>query len=204
MRSIDLAGNVYGRLSVVSFFGRDRGGRSLWTCRCQCGNEIIADGYNLKSGHTRSCGCLQIETNRLIRTTHGLTNSKTYRTWRSMINRCTNKTQDSYNIYGARGITVCGRWLRFENFLSDMGEQPEGMSIDRLVNDGNYEPGNTRWATLEQQSNNKRDNHFLTIHGRKQTIAQWAREIGIAAHTLISRTRYGWSDEETLTKPIRQ
>lgn len=127
--------------------------RVKWNCICDCGNFKIVSGCKLKSGNTKSCGCLQRES----RITHGRSSTKLYKSWSVMINRCINPNCPSYPDYGGRGITVCDRWkYSFENFLEDMGERPEGMSLDRKDNDGNYEPSNCRWATGTQQEFNKR------------------------------------------------
>lgn len=120
-----------------------------------------------------------------------------------MLNRCQNPNVPAYKNYGGRGIAVCQRWLRFENFLADMGERPAGMTIERIDNDGNYEPGNVRWATYKEQTRNNRSTQLVTLHGETKCITDWAAETGIKMPTLWARLRLGWSVEDALTKPVR-
>jgi hypothetical protein len=126
-----------------------------------------------------------------------------YSIWQAMVQRCTNPNNKGYLKYGGRGIGVCDRWREYENFLADMGRRPsDSHSLDRINNDKGYEPSNCRWATLIEQANNTRTNKHLTFRGRTQTVADWAREIGIKQNTLVGRIRKGWSVEKALTAPI--
>lgn len=200
----DIEGQKFGRLTVVGFMGVSKTGRStLWFCKCDCGNQKTVSAGNLKSGHVVSCGCFNIEKIKERSTTHGHTvgkKSRTYITWRSMFARCYNPNNDNYQHYGGRGITVCDRWQTFENFLADMGERSPRTSIERIDNDGNYEPGNCRYATQKEQCNNTRSSHYLTFNGKTQTISQWSDETMIKAGTIERRlNRYGWTIERALT-----
>lgn len=140
-----------------------------------------------------------------FKTTHGHSNppSPEYRSWLSMRERCNRKADTHYKNYGGRGITICKRWHSFANFLADMGERPDGMTLDRIDNDGNYERKNCRWATQIEQSRNRRTNIFLELHGRSQILKDWSIELGISSQTIHQRLKRGWTVEDALTKPLR-
>ena len=148
----DLTGQRFSRLIVIDQAEKGNNGQLRWNCICSCGAKTIVMGGLLKIENTRSCGCLAID----INTTHGMTKTPEYSSWKSMKGRCLNKTDPTYYRYGAEGITICGRWLRFENFYSDMGPRPSNTSLDRIDTHGNYEPNNCRWATATEQSQNRR------------------------------------------------
>jgi hypothetical protein len=154
--AIDLTGQRFHRLTVLTQAPMIRGRYRAWHCRCVCGTEIVITTQGLRSGDTKSCGCLKRHVTSKIMTTHGHTrngNSRTYDSWRAMRGRCLYRTNDFYHLYGGRGIKVCERWHSFENFLADMGPRPDGTTLDRYPNtEGNYEPGNFRWATSNEQS----------------------------------------------------
>jgi hypothetical protein len=155
---IDVTGAKFGRLTVVKKTTNTRG-RKAWLCVCECGGTKVVEYSQLKNGETRSCGCLFIamSIDKIgAYKTHGLSNSKVYRTWASMIARCKYPSASGYKNYGGRGISVCSNWQKFENFLSDMGEPRDGESLERINNDGNYEPTNCKWIPLREQRLNTR------------------------------------------------
>lgn len=180
-------------------------------CRCECGTVREFRKRHVLSHKTRSCGCLlreKIATGCLSRKTHGRTRTPEYNAWNHIISRCTNPKDPRYKNYGGRGIKMCDRWRSsFEHFLADVGDRPTSKhSIDRWPdNDGNYEPGNVRWATRQQQSRNRTDNRLVTFDGRTQTMADWAEEIGMTQWALSQRlNRLGWSLERALTTPLNK
>ena len=202
----DLIGKVFGRLTVISLV-QIRPQRWDWLCRCECGQEKAVTTSSLKKGTTQSCGCLQIELTIKRSTKHGFApakeKSRIYRIWCGMLTRCTNPNCRFYNRYGGRGVTVCDRWREsFQAFLDDMGESPSPKhSIDRVPNhDGNYEPGNCRWATSTEQARNKRNNRILEFNGESKTVMEWSETIGIHWQTILFRLKHGWSIKDTLTK----
>ena len=126
--------------------------------------------------------------------------SKTYSSWRSILSRCNYPNAIGYHRYGGRGIVVCDRWKNFNNFLADMGERPDGTTLDRINNDGNYETGNCRWATTEEQNSNRADNHFITLDDKTLTVRQWSRFLGISVSTIMNRLHRGYTVEKVLSK----
>ncbi len=188
-----------GKLEVVRHTGTtDTSHHVLVLCRCDCGKELEVPASDIKRQKRKSCGCLARQSR-----THGYAcdgKSRTYRSWQSMLGRCRNL--DSY--YGARGITVCERWMTFENFFADMGDRPDGTSIDRFPNKlGNYEPGNCRWATRSQQNSNTCVNRLVTWKGEAITITELSRvtqlNVGSLRHRIV---KMGMSVEDAVSRPF--
>lgn len=183
--------------------------RRYWLCQCDCGATSLTEQSKLLSGHTRSCGCLKTERGRengKRNRTHGRTHTAEYFAWGAMLRRCTDPHNIGYKDYGGRGITVCERWRSFAAFFADMGPRSSpAHSIDRFPdNNGNYEPGNCRWATKEEQDNNRRSSRFLTFQGQRLSCAQWARRLGFHYNLIYQRLRKGWTIERTLTEPPKE
>lgn len=153
---IDLLGQVFGRLVVVSEHPVRVNSQYAWACKCDCGGTTVAAGYDLRNGHTQSCGCLQKERTSKAKKTHGMRFSKEYNIWSKIIDRCKNPNCERYPNYGGRGITICERWEKFENFFADMGKCPDGFSIERVDNNAGYEPSNCVWADNFTQAKNRR------------------------------------------------
>jgi hypothetical protein len=160
---------------------------------------------SLKSGDTRSCGCLFLSLLRKRLTIHGGSNTSEFSTWGLIKYRCNNKNSPDWKDYGGRGITVCSRWLNsFENFLEDMGNKPSKKhSIDRIDNNGNYDPSNCRWSTIIEQANNKRNNIFIKYNGEPKSALELSKIIGIRPDTILCRVRYGWSDSDIINTPLK-
>lgn len=197
-------GDVYGRLTIIRQADRSEtpgDNHRRVVAQCSCGEVRNIMFSLLATGKTVSCGCYRRTRNITHGHTVGKKDSRTYRIYRDMLTRCNNPNYREYHLYGGRGIKVCDRWLEsFENFLSDMGERPAGMSLEReRVNEG-YGPGNCKWADDFEQANNKRNNVFLEFNGKRMTIPQWARELGKEAGTLYARHYAGWPPEKILTR----
>lgn len=173
-------------------------------CRCDCGNEAVTTRSNFRSGNTQSCGCLSVEVKITANTTHGLTNHPLYATWYEMQQRCFSSKQGEYKYYGGRGITVCERWMDVRNFIADMPERPPGCTLDRVDVNGNYEPGNCRWATKSQQMNNTRRNVNVTIDGVTKTVQEWSEISPAHCNTIRHRLNIGWEPRRAVFEPPKK
>lgn len=194
-------GQRFGRMVYIREAISGEGWQRRIVTRCDCGIVSELSAENVVSGNTKSCGCLHRERAslrlKIRKTTHGMTGTPEFVSWTCAINRCHNPKDEHYPNYGARGIVVCERWREsFENFYADMGTRPQGMTLDRFPDvNGPYSPENCRWATNVEQSNNKRNNRYVTRDGRTQTIAQWAREFGIYDSLVSKRRAAGWPED---------
>jgi hypothetical protein len=199
----------YGRLTIIHAIA-ERGKPLKMKVVCDCSTIKDVHWDNLKGDKTTSCGCVHREATIRVTLTHGHSRvgkiSDEYRCWLGMIQRCTNSNVRGYPDYGGRGIKVCERWLNsFENFFEDMGQRPsKSHSLDRFPNnDGDYKPGNCRWATKLEQMSNKRSNRLIDYQGELLCLAEWARRTGIRAETITSRLKKGWSIERALSLPAK-
>jgi len=210
-KRIDLSNKRFGKLKVIRQVGSSRNGSLLWECLCDCGNTAIIRGDGLKSGHTQSCGCLRKEesakSNTIRLTTHGMSGTRLYRIWRGMKTRCLNENEKYFKNYGGRGITLCEEWLNsFEAFYKWSLENgySENLTLDRIRVNGNYSPDNCRWATYEEQQNNRRDNYLVTLNGETSTLANMCRKYGVNYHTVCTRIfRDGISPEDAIFKQFK-
>ena len=191
----DILNKKFGKLIVLELSHIKE--NAFWKCSCECGNYCIIAGHRLRNGQTKSCGCI-------VKTQKGMSCSRSYRSWSSMMQRCYDKSVEHYSRYGLKGISVCERWKNsFQNFIEDMGERPQGKTLDRIDPNGNYEMNNCRWCTPKEQGNNKNTNLILECFGKRQTLTQWAEEYLIDCSTLRKRIiNLKWPIEKALTKKV--
>lgn len=195
-------GKRFGRLVVLEIGARNERNTRRIRCQCDCGHVRDMEATSLRRGRTVSCGCVRRERQLAANTKHGFAGTPTYRSWHGMIDRCYDPKCGRYSSYGGKGITVCDRWRHsFETFLSDMGERPEGRTLDRIDNNGNYEPANCRWSTLVEQQANRTVTRTLTAFGETLPVAEWCRRAGLNPETLSWRlNKMGLSPEAALTR----
>lgn len=199
-------GEKHNRLTVI---GASTGSRpnfgAMWPCRCDCGKEVLAGGSFLRTGKTKSCGCLGIEVRRRASTKHGhatkAAKSATYSIWRGILARCLNKNAVNYHHYGGKGIAVAPRWMEFQNFLNDMGERPRKLSIDRIDGNKGYEPGNCRWVTQKAQVRNRSVTKTVMFQGRERPLAELVEGSGLSYQTVHLRLKNGWDIEKAIGTP---
>lgn len=200
---------MFGRLTVAGFARRESHVSPSGTryrsyfvhVRCECGTKKILSKRGLLAGLVKSCGCLGSEITASRNFRHGHSRSPTHMVWCSMKRRCLSPTDKGFKNYGERGIQVCSRWMKFENFHADMGDKPRGLSLERKDNSRGYEPGNCEWATPSVQANNKRNNVVITRGGETRTAATWAKTLGIHPTTIYARVRRGITGPSALDKP---
>lgn len=199
MRKLNLIGERFGNLVVLNEDSTYKGGKSKWNCVCDCGKEKAILACHLRSGKILSCGCYRKKINAETHKTHGMAQkagvrSKVYSTWASMISRCKNPVGDFYAQYGGRGIQVCERWRTFENFYADMGDKPEGHSIERIDVNGNYEPSNCRWANNYDQSLNKTNTIWVNVNGEVLPMMKVCEMVDIPYRVALNRKKMGWPE----------
>lgn len=203
---IDMIGLRFGSLVVISRSSHRSGKHVTWECACDCGNKSVVSGTKLRSGHTKSCGCAKVAEIVKRSLTHGKCMTPEYRVWTGIKSRCFGKKTRSYKDYGGRGVTMCKKWRdSFEAFYDDMGPRPSpDHSIERLDNDGNYEPGNCVWATRCIQCRNKRNNVVVRFQGSEVLLMELCENLGLR-HSLIRRRLYsGWNLDRALSTPDRK
>lgn len=202
-KRLDLSGLRFDRLTAIRDVGASERKQRLWLCVCDCGATTIVPANMLRSGNTKSCGCLRAEGMSKVSLRHGATRGKrprSYGVWQGMRARCLDPLHPNY---GGRGITVCDRWNDYSNFAEDMGEPLRGATLDRIDNDQGYSPENCRWATMKEQSRNRRSNRRVTYRGETRALIEWAEISGINFGTLKSRLNRGWAVEKSIETPVR-
>lgn len=189
-------GETFGRLTVAE--NTRTGPYAACLCRCECGTEKVIRRDCLTDGVTKSYGCLQRDSMSRRQRRHGMSASPTWRVWRSMRQRCEDSNCKGFAGYGGRGIRVCERWQVFENFIDDMGEAPKGMQLERIDNDGNYEPSNCKWATRKEQARNRRSTKFVEYRGERMCVSELADKVGMSRGTLACRLKRGVPVEQAV------
>jgi hypothetical protein len=208
---VDLTGQRFGRLVVQRKLDvRDSDNRIMWACLCDCGAFTQVSGHHLRSGNTKSCGCLQKEAIRITAKSnakHGEAGkTRLYNIWKGMKKRCLSPSHKSYSSYGGRGITICDEWLEYVPFMqwAIANGYKQGLTLERVDNNGPYSPENCRWATCKVQANNRRNSVILEYDGQAKTLAMWAEERNVNLYTLWDRIkRYNWPIKKALTTPTR-
>ena len=206
---IDLTGQRFGRLTVIcradNYIKPNGHKESAWLCRCECGKETVITRTNLK--RARSCGCSKGKYISDSKITHGMSNSRLYRIWRNMKNRCYNPNVERYNRYGGRGIKICDEWKDdfqvFYEWSMNHGYSDK-LSIDRIDTNGNYSPNNCRWITMPEQADNKSNSRLFEFNNSAHTVSEWSEKTGISRDVIWNRIKRGWSIDKVLTQPVRK
>lgn len=204
----DLKGKQFNYLKVIEKHREPIGKQIYWNCECCCGKTIIVNTRDLTHEKIKSCGCMKRYIQSEKKKTHGMSNTRIFGIWSGMKNRCYIPSSSNYEIYGGRGITVCQEWLydfmSFYNWAMENGYS-DGLTIDRIDPNGNYCPENCRWATIKEQSNNRRNNRFLTAFGETHTVSEWSDISGIGRRVIETRIDdLHWNTEKALTVPVRK
>lgn len=199
----DMTGMRFGRYTVIKRAESKKSGESTWVCKCDCGNVHIVRGSKLRNGTSTSCGCYAREK----ASTHGMTQTRLYKIWSIMKQRCYNFQNKKYKNYGKRGIIICDEWLNsfeaFRDWALSHGYE-DNLTIDRIETNGNYEPNNCRWTDMKTQQNNRTNNHIVEYNGEKHTVSEWSKITGIPAKTLYDRLTYKkWTIDDVFTRPIK-
>jgi len=200
MKQIDLTNQTFGRLTAKKYT------QNKWLCVCSCGSSKLVTSYSLRKGITQSCGCLHSEVVIARNTIHAAHGTKAYRIWTNMKDRCTNPNNKAYHRYGGRGITVCERWLKFDNFLADMGQPIENLTLDRIDNNKGYSPRNCKWSTCMEQARNRHTTIVLTAFGETKSLMEWIDDERCNAKrdAIVQRIRtLGWGTEKAITTSPR-
>lgn len=206
MKALDLKGKKFNNLTVLEKT-KNKGEKVLWKCQCACGKITFVTTCNLRGDKVKSCGCLKNQNLISRNTKHNQRHTKLYEVWKSIKQRCLNPNNRYFKNYGGRGITICKEWkddfINFYNWSIENGYK-ENLTIDRIDNNGNYDPSNCRWTNRYIQANNTRNNHYIFFNNENLTISQWAKKLNISYHTLFLRLKNGWSIEKALTTPIKK
>lgn len=201
----DLRGRRFGRLTVIDASPRKDGHSSWWVCQCDCGNIKEVSRSCLIRGASKSCGCLKHERavahGKQMMSKHGWYGTRVYSVWKRIIDRCENPSVPQYKNYGGRGIRMCDEWRNNPKAFCEWAiahGYAEGLSLDRIDVNGDYEPNNCRWITMGKQQTNKRNNVTITFNGKTQCVAEWARELGLTQHRLYQRVKAGWTNPQEI------
>lgn len=214
MKTIDITNNRYGKLVAIER-SKNISGKTAWKCKCDCGNITYVSTSNLTCNRIRSCGCLKLEKLLERSTTHNQRHTVLYSVWRGLRQRCNNPKHASYHNYGGRGITVCEEWDKsFQSFYEwsyangysteNQKDEKLKLTIDRIDNNGNYEPSNCRWVDRKTQARNMRNTKLIEFNGEIKSISEWCEIYSIKKGSFNTRIKYGWAIEEALTTPIKK
>ena len=205
MRLIDLTNQKFTRLKVLER-ADNLNNQVRWRCICDCGNEVIVRSAALRNGYTKSCGCLSRDRTIKRNKTHGLSKHRLYSIYKNMKQRCYNKNRPDYQRYGGKGVRICKEWLDdFKTFYDWAYENgySDGLSIDRIDVDGNYEPSNCRWVDDKTQARNRTNNRLVKIDGKVKTVSEWVKLLKLPQSTVRSRISRGWSPKKALITPVK-